>query len=153
MYLVCYERSRNQAVPYCRLLHMLKVQSSYFCLHLVRHTDTAGKKMCIVQTHCEMFTNYESQCWQPCLQKKSHLSVEGLWQIKQRHADLWLVALTLRHNPKTQLSSLGQSPPVHDTQTPRQRWTVMPYYPARACAKRLSNRFYPSVSLSVCPVA
>ena len=26
------------------------------------------------------------------------------------------------------------------------------YYPTRACVKRLSNQFCPSVSLSVCPV-
>ena len=70
-----------------------------------------------------MFTNYESQCWQPCFQK-NHTSVEGLWQIKQGHGDLWQVALILHHNPGTQLSSLGQAPPVHDTNTPRQRWTV-----------------------------
>ena len=31
-------------------------------------------------------------------------------------------------------------------------FSIRHYYPARACAKGLSNRFCPSVSLSVCPV-
>ena len=98
-----------------------KVPSSYFCLHLIRHTDTAAKKkkksaLCKHNVKCSQIMSHNARSL--VSKKKSHLSVEGLWQIKQRHADLWLVALTLSHNPGTQLSSLGQSPSKTEMDSP-----------------------------------